>query len=351
MSGKVVSVGSLVTSFQKDYGAESVKFGGNFADNERIPTGIFPFDLMIGGGFPRSRVSIIYGKESSNKTNLALLAIANHQRMWPNKTCVFVDVEHSFDPAWAKILGVDTETLLVIEPAFAEKVIDMVEGLLAAVDVGLIVIDSLAAMITTQEAEADATNMRPGGSSLIIGKLVRKVTVGIAEANKAGNFPTLIYINQTRSKIGVMYGDPEGMPGGKGPYFQANLIVRVYGKNEIDKTINKVMPAFKSVSASVIKFKTPILAMHSKFEMVLIPHKHFKIGDTRDFNTIKGYLEKLGYFEKKAKGTGYVMLGDEFPTLTACEEKIYGDRDYGAEVRKELIRAMLESGELIESED
>ncbi len=349
MSDKIASVHSLVQEYRKDFGDKSISYGGNLVDSERIPTGIFPFDLMIGGGFPRSRVSIIWGRESSNKTNLALLAIANHQRLWPTKTCIFVDVEHSFDPAWAKTLGVDTDTLVVVEPMFAEKVIDMVEGLLQASDVGLIVIDSLAAMLTTQEAETDATNMRPGGSSLIVGKLARKTTIAIAEANKHGNFPSLIYINQTRSKIGVhsQHGTPEGMPGGNAPKFQANVIVKVRGANEIDKKIDKVMPAFKNVTASVDKFKCPMLAMHCKFDMVLIKHEHFRIGDTRDFGLIRGYLEQLGYFEKKAKGSGYVMLGDDFPTLDACEQRIYQDRDYGAEVRKELIRAMFENGSLI----
>ena len=353
MADKVASVNSLVAEYKKDFGDRSISYGGNLVDSERIPTGIFPLDLMIGGGFPRSRVTIIWGRESSNKTNLALLAIASHQRLWPMKTCIFVDVEHSFDPLWAKILGVDTDTLVVIEPMFAEKVIDMVEGLLQASDVGLIVIDSIAAMITTQEAEADATNMRPGGSSLIIGKLVRKTTIAIAEANKQGNFPTLIYINQSRSKIGVYsaHGTPDGMPGGNAPRFQANMIVKVRGANEIDKKIDKVMPAFKNVSATVEKFKCPILAMHSKFDMVLIAHEHFRIGDSRDFGLIRGYLEQLGYFAKKEKGSGYVMLGDEFSTVAACEERIYKDRDYGAEVRKELIRAMLESGSIIQPEE
>jgi recombination protein RecA len=342
----VVSVQNLVKSFQKDFGAEVAKYGGNLVDNERIPTGIFPLDLMLGGGFPRSRVSIIWGRESSSKTNIALMAIANHQRLWPNKTCVFVDIEHSFDPNWAKLLGVDTESLVVIEPTFAEKVIDMVEGLLAAVDIGLIVIDSLAAMITTQEVEADATNNRPGGSSLIVGKLVRKTTIGVADANKAGNFPTIIYVNQTRSKIGS-YGSPDGMPGGNAPVFQANIILRLTGKNIIDPKIDKVMPAYKQVQATITKFKTPVLAMHSKFDMVMIAHDLLRQGDTKDFDLIQGYLSSLGYFEKAEKGSGYVMLGENYPTLTACREKIYNDREFGAEVRRELISALLENKELI----
>ncbi len=346
MADKAVSVQSLVSTFQKDFGEQAAKYGGNLVDSERIPTGVFPFDLMLGGGFPRSRVSILWGKESSNKTNLALMAIANHQRLWPLKTCIFVDVEHSFDPAWAKLLGVDTESLVVVEPAFAEKVIDMVEGFLGADDVGLIVIDSIAAMITTQEAEADATNNRPGGGSLIVGKLVRKTTIAIAEANKNGNFPTLIYINQTRQKIGG-YGDPDKMSGGNAPYFQANLIVKVLGKNLIENKINKVLPTFKHVSATVNKYKSPVLAMHCQFDMVLIPHDYFRIGDTKDFNLIRGYLEQLGYFGKAPKGAGYVMLGENYPTIKACEEKIFVDRDYGAEVRREMISALTENQELI----
>jgi recombination protein RecA len=350
MANAVVSVQSLVKQYQKDFGNESIKYGGNLVDSERIPTGVFPFDLMLGGGFPRSRVSILWGKESSNKTNLALMAIANHQRLWPLKTCVFVDVEHSFDPEWARQLGVDTESLVVAEAAFAEQLIDMIEGLLVAVDMGLMVIDSLAAMITTQEGEADASNNRPGGGSLIVGKLIRKVTIGLSEANKAKNYPTVIYINQTRQAIGS-YGNPDKMPGGNAPYFQANLIIKVIGKNIMDAKINKSLPVYKEVSAKIIKSKTPVLAQYSKFNMIMVAFGKFKVGDTDDWETIKGYLENLGHFGKKEKGVGYAMLGEEYATLKACEDKILDDREYGAEVRRELISALTDNKEMIIIDD
>lgn len=350
MVGKDSSVKGLVAAFQKTYGETIANYGGNFTDEERIPTGIFPLDLTLGGGFPRSRVTIIYGKESSNKTNIALLAIASHQRMWPKQTCAFIDVEHAFDPAWATILGVDTAKLVVVAPSFAEQVIDMVEGILQADDIGLVVIDSLAAMITTQEADADASNNRPGGSSLIIGKLVRKILLSVDQANKNGVFPTVIYINQIRQAIGVMHGDPDKMPGGNAPVFQASLILKCYGKNIIDKAIHKVMPSFKDVSVTVKKFKVPIMSMHCKFEMILIPHKHFKIGDTKDWTVIQSYLEVLGQFEKLPKG-GYKMLDNEYATIKLAEETIYSDREYGAEVRKALIEEMVNNNELLIQED
>ena len=132
-----VSAADLLQAFQADYGEEVGDFGGAFVNADRIPTGMFPLDLALAGGFPRGRCSIIYGPESSAKTSTALLAVAHHQKLWPKLTCAFFDVENSFDPAWAKLLGVDTTQLIVIRPDYGEQLVDMVEAILLAEDCGL----------------------------------------------------------------------------------------------------------------------------------------------------------------------------------------------------------------------
>ena len=138
-----LSAASLLTTFQKDMGDGVGSFGGMTVNTDRIPTGLFELDLALAGGFPVGKVSMIYGPESSNKTNIALLAVANHQRLWPKLVCVFVDLENEFAPDWAAKLGVDTTKLIVLRPAYAEQAVDMIEGLLLADDVGLIVLDAV----------------------------------------------------------------------------------------------------------------------------------------------------------------------------------------------------------------
>jgi recombination protein RecA len=344
---KLSTIKDMVSASQKEMGKDVASYGGKLIEASRIPTGLFPFDLATGGGFPRGKVTIIYGPESSNKTNMALLAVANHQHLYPDKTCIFIDVERSFNPDWAAALGVDIDKLVVAVPSFAEQVVDMVESFLYAEDCGIVIIDSLAAMVTTSEANSSADKAVVGGAGLVIGKLVRKTTLALGEAEKAGRQPTLIYINQTRYKIGVMFGDPETMPGGNAPRFQAALWVRVYGKNVTDSKISKIMPIAKDVTFSIKKHKVPILAASGKYTMVTVPHKDYRIGDTEDFNTISSYLKSFGMFHKGEKDKGWVILGQKYDTIQAFEDMLYKDRWFGNEVRSSIIDKLLSDNTLM----
>jgi recombination protein RecA len=345
------SAAALLQAFQKEHGDSIGSFGGNLVDSDRVPTGMFPLDLALGGGFPRGKCSIIFGPESSGKTNLALLAIAQHQLLWPDKTCIFFDVEGSFDPVWARALGVNTDKLIVIRPSYAEQLVDMAESVLYTEDCGIVVIDSLAALVTTQELESSAEKANVGGTGLVTGKLVRKTTLALSEAEKAGRKPTLIYINQIRHKIGVMYGNPETQPGGNAPQFQAAIRLRVYGKNEMDSKVSSVMPIKKVTTFAISKWKAPILAASGKFEMVTLAHKGMPVGFCDDFNTVSEYLKTFGMFDKGEKGKGWVILGDDYPTIQPFKDKLYGDKKFGADVRAAIIERLLKEGGLLEGGD
>lgn len=205
------NVAEVMKKMKKDYGQSITTMGNeHYADTPRIPTGIFPFDLASGGGFPMGRVSIVFGPESSNKTNVVLKAIAQCQRLYPEKTCVFVDAESGYDPIWAALMGVDTEKLIVVHPEYAEQAVDMMEAFLYSSDCSLVALDSIAALSTQNEIESSAEKMAVGGASLVIGKLFKKATVAFNRMRNQGHMPpALIGINQIRHKIGVMFGDPE----------------------------------------------------------------------------------------------------------------------------------------------
>lgn len=348
---KTASAADMLKTFQKDHGDGIGSFGGKLIDATRIPTGLFPLDLSLGGGFPRGKCSMIYGPESSGKTNIVLLAIANHQRLWPDKVCVFVDVEQSLDPAWAKRLGVDTEKLIVIRPDYAEQMVDMVESLLYTEDCGIVAIDSLAALVTTSELEASAERANVGGSTLVIGKLVRKTTLALGSAEKAGRYPTLFYINQIRSKVGVIYGNPETLPGGNAPNFQAGMKLRVHGKNLMDPKVSSVMPVRKDTTFAIQKWKVPILGTTGKFEMVTIPHKGLETGQCDDFNSVSEHLKAFGMFEKGPKDKGWIIVGSHYDTIAPFKEKLYSDAQFGGEIRQALIERMLKEGQLLDASD
>lgn len=190
----MASVADVLKQAQKDFGDDIGNDNGEYYDVERIPTGIFELDLAMGGGFPRRRVSIVYGNESSTKTVTCMLAIANHQRLWPDQKCAFIGLE-GIDKPWFKQLGVDIDKVYWFEPTFAEQVVDIIESLCYAEDIGLIVLDSIAAMMTTAEHEKSATQATMGGAGIPISKMVRKTTAAL---NKAKGNPTIIYINQVR---------------------------------------------------------------------------------------------------------------------------------------------------------
>lgn len=343
--GTVVSVADLLKAFQKDLGKEIGSFGGKLKQADRVPTGVFELDLALGGGIPRGKCTMIYGPESSSKTNLAYLAIANNQKLRPHETNAFIDVEHAWDPVWAKQLGVDVEKVAVIEPDFAEQVVDIVESLLMADDCGVVVIDSLAALMTTAEAEAGAERANVGGAAVVIGKLYRKTTQALRQAEKRGRQPTLIYINQIIYKIGVMYGNPETVPGGKKPFYQSSIILRVYGKNIVDKKISQALPVGKEVNYTITKFKVPILRLAGTFTMTMMAHSGLRIGQSDDFNSIKTYLTAFGMWEKDKKG--WKIVGDVYPLQDDFKTKIYGDHQFGTEIRQAII-SRLKTTELVE---
>lgn len=201
----------VMKQLKKDHGSNIVSMGGDkYEDTPRIPTGIFPFDLASGGGFPMGRVSLVYGPESSGKTNKLLKAIAQGQIIYPDKVAVLVDAESAYDPVWAKIMGVDTDRLIVTHPEYAEQAVDMVEAFLYAKDVFLVGLDSIAALSTQNEIESSAEKASVGGASNPVGKMFRKTTVSFNKMRNTGLMPpALIGINQIRFKIGVMFGNPE----------------------------------------------------------------------------------------------------------------------------------------------
>ena len=333
--------------FQKDHGEGVGNFGGSLVQVDRIPTGLFDLDLAMGGGFPRGKVSIVFGPESAGKTNVALLAIASHQRLWPDKVCAFIDVEHAFDPEWATALGVDCSKLMVINPAFAEQAVDIIETLLRADDCGLIVVDSLAAFVTTSEIESSADKAIVGGAALVIGKLTRRSTQALVEAEKAGRFPSMIYINQVTFKIGVMFGDPETTPGGNKPRHQSSMTVRLYGKNKLDTSISSTMPVIKETTFIIRKWKCPILHASGKYEMVTYAHDGLTCGQAADFNSVAEYLKTFGEFKKHEK-KGWVILGQHYDTIEPFKTKMYEDKEFGTKVRQYVITTMLNKGEVLE---
>ena len=208
----------------REFGAGAIMRLGDMKgklDTEVIPTGSLALDIAVGvGGYPRGRVIEIYGPESSGKTTLALHAIAEAQKN--NGVAAFIDAEHALDPVYAHHLGVDTERLLISQPDSGEQALSICEQLVRSGAVDMIVIDSVAALVPKQEIEGDIGDQSVGLQARLMSKALRKLT-GIISKSRT----IVIFINQIREKVGIMFGNPETTTGGRALKFYSSIRVEI----------------------------------------------------------------------------------------------------------------------------
>jgi RecA protein len=251
--GKLKALGLAMDQITKQFGDGSIMRLGEAkkVDVELLPSGSLSLDIALGGGYPKGRIIEIYGPESSGKTTLTLHAIAEMQKQ--GGTAAFIDAEHALDPAYAKKLGVDTDNLLVSQPDNGEQALEICETLVRSNAVDLIVVDSVAALVPQAEIDGDMGDSHMGLQARLMSQALRKLT-GIINKSKA----TVIFINQIRMKIGVMFGNPETTTGGNALKFYASVradIRRIGQIKEGDNVIgnrtrvkivkNKIAPPFR----------------------------------------------------------------------------------------------------------
>jgi recombination protein RecA len=325
---------------KKELGEKSIVYGNQIPNPERLPTGVFEFDLATGGGFPKNRYSIVYGPESSGKTNLIYKAIASAQRLPPPcNRAIFVDLEGTFDPTWATKFGVDVDALIVAKPSYGEQAVDMIDSLVRADDVAFLAVDSIAVMIAAKEVDGSTEKADVGTSALLIKRLSNKLAIALSEEQKRDHNVCVVLLNQTRFKIGVMFGDPETMPGGQTVKFNASLIVRLYGKNLLVKEISADIPAFKSTNAVIKKAKIGIIQQSFTYDMAMIEHDGLMPGETASFNAVKGYLQAAGHLKKSEKGGGWELLGKTYPTLSIIQDTYYAEPEFSLQLNSLVVKS------------
>lgn len=282
---------------------------------------------------------VVFGPESSCKTSVALRAIAMCQLLKPQLRCVFLDLEGAYEPSWGESLGVDNDKLIYALPDYAEQAVDMTCALIDADDIGIIVLDSLAAMSPENEVISDASKASVGSAGLIISKFYRKMTSAINQAKREGRYPLVIAINQIRHKVGVMYGSPETQPGGWAFRYASKLTLRMYGKDKEDAKISPAVPPFKEVNGEIRKWKVPIASRSFKFDMQTldIPEHNIHMGRVDAWNTLSTYLKKFGLLTQEKSGKPWVLQGEEYKTQAILRERLALEEDFAAEIEKLAI--------------
>lgn len=251
--GKLKALGLAMDQITKQFGDGAImKLGeAKKVDVELLPSGALSLDIALGGGYPKGRIIEIYGPESSGKTTLTLHAIAEIQKQ--GGTAAFIDAEHALDPAYARRVGVDTDNLLVSQPDNGEQALEIVETLVRSNAVDLVVVDSVAALVPQAEIDGDMGDSHMGLQARLMSQALRKLT-GIINKSKT----TVIFINQIRMKIGVMFGNPETTTGGNALKFYASvrMDIRRTGQIKVGEDIignrtkvkvvkNKIAPPFR----------------------------------------------------------------------------------------------------------
>jgi recombination protein RecA len=283
---KDAALQAALGQIEKQFGKGSImKLGDNKTmDVESISTGSLSLDIALGiGGLPAGRIIEVYGPESSGKTTLTLHTIAEAQRK--GKVCAFVDAEHALDPTWAKKLGVDIDALLVSQPDTGEQALEICDMLTRSGAVDLIVVDSVAALTPKAEIEGDIGDSHMGLAARMMSQSMRKLTGNLKRSNTM-----LIFINQIRMKIGVMFGNPETTTGGNALKFYASVRLDIRRTGSVKEGDEAVA---NEVRVKVVKNKVAAPFKQAEFE-IRFGYGINKLAELVDLGVKNGIVDKAG---------------------------------------------------------
>jgi len=286
LSGREAALQQVIAQIEKQYGQGAIMQMDEhlYAKIQGIPTGSLSLDIALGGvGIPRGRITELFGPESSGKTTLALHVIANAQRL--GGLAAFIDAEHALDTTWAKKIGVDVSSLLISQPDTGEQALEITEMLVKSNSIDLIVIDSVAALTPKAEIEGEMGDSHMGLQARLMSQAMRKLTGVISKSKTA-----LIFINQIRMKIGVMFGNPETTTGGNALKFYSSVRLDV---RKIETLRDSMGAVGTRVRARVVKNKIAPPFREAEFDIMFDSGISYE-GDLLDLGAACNVIQKTG---------------------------------------------------------
>lgn len=340
----------LFKQLKKDRGDEVVVQANSRKQPARLATGVFAIDMSLWGGLPRGRQHMLSGPSSSGKTTALLRLVKNFQQNFPDEVAVIMDVEHTIDSTWAEIIGVDTERLYLVQPDTAEAAVDYMEAFSATKEVGLIGMDSVAALVPSKEAESSADDSAvPGLHAKLITGMVRKVNRVLLIESKRKHYPTIVYLNQQRDKIGGWApggATPMSLPGGRAlPFFcSVHLSFRNHEKMSRDTDTGADMTEFNEHSFRVEKNKVNAGIRRGEYQMMRVDSDKFEnlqMGMIDDAPTMLATAKRMGLYTGGGRSWTLQLPGREVKAGKADEfiEMLYDDHEMFNELYWSMIAA------------
>jgi len=297
---KSKALGMAISQIEKNYGKGSIMKMDKSSklEMEVIPSGVLALDMALGvGGFPKGRIIEIYGAEGGGKTTVSLMAIAEAQKK--AGIAAFIDAEHALSPTYAQKLGVDINNLLISQPDYGEQALEIAETLIRSGAVDIIVVDSVAALVPKAEVEGEMGDMQVGLQARLMSKALRKLTSVVGKSKTV-----MIFINQLREKVGIMFGNPEVTPGGRALKFYSSVRLDV-------RAVEKIKEADRIIGTKVrVKVVKNKVAPPFREAMFTLLHGEgiSRAADLLDSGIASGTIQKSGntyMFRDEKLGTGY----------------------------------------------
>lgn len=360
---KALMASDLIKKIKKKHGKNILTPADEFHIQHvpRIQTGIFFYDYALGGGFPAGRPSIVWGHKSTGKTVMCLRAMGTAQRLCANcytptidpftgeevgcqcgdfreTICAFLDVEGSWDKEWAQLHGVNTERVILSVPEYAEQTLDIAEALIRSGEVDFLVIDSLAFLTPAKEIEESTAKALQAEQARVLGRGIRKFGAALNHmGNVTGRRPTLLFTNQIRMKVGLLFGNPETQPGGYAPGFAAATETKTFGgKYEIDDVTGR--PIHVNLSYRVEKNKTAGAKVEGEWRLMLADTSIKKKGEVYEEPAMVDMGIKVGLVEKS--GSGWLCLGEKYKSKSLLATVMVQDPNLKARYGETLMNVL-----------